>query len=77
MSSADAGAPPALPPNAFEDRSATVIGVSSFLLILSTILVALRLWTRKVIINQMGWDDYMIVCGLVRELPHFDGCSGC
>ncbi|KAK0639941.1 hypothetical protein B0T16DRAFT_288071, partial [Cercophora newfieldiana] len=65
MSSPDAA--PALPPNAFDDQSGTVIGVAAFLLSLSTIVVGLRLWTRKIIIDQMGWDDYAIILGLAMN----------
>ena len=65
MSSPKGAPAPALPPNAFDDISGTVIGVVSFCLVWSTLMVGLRLWTRKVIINQLGWDDYMIVVGLV------------
>lgn len=56
---------PQLPPNAFEDRRATVIGVVAFCLLFSTTMVGLRLWTRTKLINQMGWDDYACVAGLV------------
>jgi hypothetical protein len=63
MASLDAAS--ALPPNAFEDVSGTVIGVVSFCLAFATLMVGLRLWTRK-IIDQMGMDDYAIILGLVR-----------
>ena len=60
------GAAPALPPNAGDDRRATVIGVVVFCLLFTTGIVGLRIWTRKKIINQLGIDDYFCVLGLVR-----------
>lgn len=61
----DPSAAPQLPPNAYEDQRATVIGVVAFCLLFSTTMVGLRLWTRMKLINQMGWDDYACVAGLV------------
>ncbi|GAB1319871.1 Rhodopsin domain-containing protein [Madurella fahalii] len=55
----------ALPPYAFEDRSATVIGVVVFCLVWATSMVGLRLWTRWKIIKQVGLDDYACVSGLL------------
>jgi hypothetical protein len=57
----------ALPPNAFEDRRPTVIGGVVFLLLWSTAMVGLRLWTRGVVIKQLGTDDYVCLAGLVSE----------
>ncbi|KAK3681816.1 hypothetical protein B0T22DRAFT_349428, partial [Podospora appendiculata] len=54
-----------LPPNALDDRSATVIGVVAFCLFFSTLMVGLRLWTRKKIIDQLGIDDYACVAALL------------
>ncbi|KAK3358225.1 hypothetical protein B0T25DRAFT_452789 [Lasiosphaeria hispida] len=56
---------PALPPNAFEDRSTTVIAIVAFCLLFATVMVGLRLWTRKKIIDQLGGDDYACIVGLV------------
>ncbi|KAK5659601.1 hypothetical protein OQA88_805 [Cercophora sp. LCS_1] len=61
----DSTAAPQLPPNAFEDKRATVIGVVVFCLLFATTMVGLRVWTRKKIINQLGWDDYACVAGLI------------
>ena len=55
----------ALPPNALDDRRGTVIGSVVFCLLWSTMMVAMRLWTRGVVIKQLGIDDYMCVVGLV------------
>jgi len=57
--------PGALPPNAFEDQRPTVIGSVIFCLLWSTAMVGLRLWTRGVVIKQLGVDDYLCVVGLV------------
>ncbi|KAK3322929.1 putative integral membrane protein [Apodospora peruviana] len=58
-------AAPTLPPGAFDDRSPTVIGVVVFCLLFSTAMVALRLYTRIVLIKQMGIDDYACIVGLL------------
>ncbi|KAK0725554.1 hypothetical protein B0H67DRAFT_659165 [Lasiosphaeris hirsuta] len=62
---ASSGQAPQLPPNALEDRAATVIGVVAFCLLFATCMVGLRIWTRKKIINQLGLDDYACVAGLL------------
>jgi hypothetical protein len=35
---------------------------------LTTVLVALRLWCRVIIIKQPGLDDFLIILGLVRHV---------
>ncbi|KAK4148785.1 hypothetical protein C8A00DRAFT_19442 [Chaetomidium leptoderma] len=60
-----ASPPAALPPNAFEDRRPTVIGSVIFCLLWSTLMVGLRLWTRGVVIKQLGVDDYVCLVGLL------------
>lgn len=57
----------ALPPNAYEDQRPTVIGSVVFCLLWSTGMVGLRLWTRGVVIKQLGVDDYMCLAGLVSN----------
>ncbi|KAJ4314370.1 hypothetical protein N0V84_008950 [Fusarium piperis] len=47
------------------DRSATLIGVVVMLLIIATLVVVLRLWTRYIILNQLGADDF---CALISLL---------
>ena len=59
----------ALPPNASEDQRATVIGSVVFCLLWSTLIVGLRLWTRGIVIKQLGVDDYMCLVGLVSGEP--------
>lgn len=51
-----------------EDRSATLIGVVVMLLIITTVVVVLRLWTRYVILNQLGPDDFLALISLVRRV---------
>ncbi|RSL69646.1 hypothetical protein CEP54_002097 [Fusarium duplospermum] len=48
-----------------EDRSATLIGVVVMLLFITTLVVALRLWTRYFILNQLGADDFLALVSLV------------
>ncbi|KAM5357349.1 hypothetical protein ACJZ2D_016360 [Fusarium nematophilum] len=47
-----------------EERSASVIGVVVMLLVIATLVVILRLWTRYVILNQLGADDYLALVSL-------------
>ena len=54
-----------LPPGSFDSRVPTVIVAIVVCLSVATTAVALRIYTRKVIINQMGWDDYFAVFALV------------
>ncbi|KAK3936507.1 hypothetical protein QBC46DRAFT_232453, partial [Diplogelasinospora grovesii] len=61
MSSAAA---PQLPPDAYEDRSATVIGVVAFCLFFATSMVGARIYTRACLIHQLGIDDYFCVFSL-------------
>ncbi|RMJ13941.1 hypothetical protein CDV36_006426 [Fusarium kuroshium] len=48
-----------------EDRSATLIGVVVMLLFITTLVVVLRLWTRYVILNQLGADDILALISLL------------
>ena len=57
-----------LPPNAYEDQRATVVGSVVFCLVWCTVMVGLRLWTRGVILKHMGLDDYACLMGLVSVL---------
>lgn len=56
---------PSLPPNASEDRAPLMIGIIVMCLIISTTAVTARIWTRKFILDQMGWDDYLTIFTLV------------
>ncbi|KAM6525676.1 hypothetical protein FALCPG4_011214 [Fusarium falciforme] len=48
-----------------QDRSATLIGVVVMLLVITTVVVVLRLWTRYVILNQLGADDFLALISLL------------
>lgn len=68
-----AGGPPALPPNAADNLQPTIVGVCIFLMVWSTAMITARIYTRKFIIDSMGWDDYACIVGWVRsaEPPTF------
>lgn len=57
--------PAQLPPGAYDDMSGTVVGVVAFCMVFSTIMVALRLFTRMVVVKHVGIDDYAAVVSLV------------
>ncbi|SPQ24632.1 0ec0b235-2f10-408a-9ebd-c29ad514edeb [Thermothielavioides terrestris] len=57
--------PAALPPNAYDDRRATVIGTVVFCLSWATAMVGARLYTRGVVIHQLGVDDYLCAVALL------------
>lgn len=62
-----AGGPPALPPNAYDSLQPTIVGVCIFLMVWSTAMITARIYTRKFIIDSMGWDDYACIVGWVRS----------
>ncbi|KAF4966332.1 hypothetical protein FSARC_5960 [Fusarium sarcochroum] len=51
-----------------EDRSSTVIAVVVVCQVLSVFVVALRLWTRGVIIKACGVDDYLAIVSLTTVM---------
>lgn len=53
------------PPPNYDSRVPLVIGVSVWLMCVSTVMVGLRIFTRKFIIDQMGIDDYFAIFALV------------
>lgn len=56
----------AYPPETFgESRSGIIIGIVVVCWILSTIVVTLRVYTRKVLLKQIGADDYFAAASLV------------
>jgi hypothetical protein len=65
-----------LPPGSFDDRSPVVIGSVVFCLVVATVAVSLRIYTRKFVINQLGIDDYFSVFALVSHATllryHYD-----
>jgi len=65
---ADPGAPPMDPtmiPGFHDDRSGLAIFCVVFCLTVATIMVGLRIWTRKFIINKMGMDDYAAIIAML------------
>ena len=62
---ADNAAAPELPPGWDADHSGISIFVVVFCLVVSTVMVGLRVYTRRVIINQMGIDDWAAIVTLV------------
>lgn len=59
------GPPPELIPGFYDDRSPLAIFCVVFCLAVATVMVGLRIWTRKVIINKMGMDDWAAIITLV------------
>ena len=57
-----------------DDRSLAVIATVSACLIITTIMVSVRLYTRVFLVKQVGPDDYMAIVTLVSPLesryPH-------
>ena len=48
-----------------ESRVSTLYGATSFLVAWCVGIVGLRVYTRRVILNQMGIDDYLAILSLV------------
>jgi hypothetical protein len=48
------------------DNGPVLIALATIFLGFSTIVVSLRLYTRRWILNSIGVDDYCILAGLVR-----------
>ncbi|KIL85448.1 hypothetical protein FAVG1_11405 [Fusarium avenaceum] len=55
-------------PTSKENRSSTVIAVVVVCQVLSVFVVALRLWTRGVIVRAVGADDYLAIISLLCVL---------
>ncbi len=61
-----------------QSRTTTVVAAVSVLLVFTTVLVSLRLYTRAAILKTMGHDDWAIIIALVSgpsaASPKFAGC---
>ncbi|KAH8429732.1 uncharacterized protein LDX57_007404 [Aspergillus melleus] len=58
----DSPAEPQFPPGYMEaDRGSQVIAASSFILVLTTILLAMRLYARSLTKAARGWDEFLLV----------------
>lgn len=54
------------PPDTSDDnRSGIILGIVAICWVLATTVVTLRLYTRKVLLNQLGTDDYFAIASLV------------
>ena len=53
--------PSQLPPDSFESRRWVTYVAVPLCLTWATLMIAMRLWTRKVILNQIGVDDYAAI----------------
>lgn len=54
-----------------ENRSSIIIGIIALCWVLATIVVTLRIYTRKVLLKQIGTDDYFAAASLVSLIPFF------
>lgn len=64
-------------PETFEaNRSGIIIGIVVICWVLATTVVVLRVYTRKVLLNQIGKDDYFAVASLVRLSFPISGAGG-
>lgn len=54
-----------------ENRSGIIIGIVALCWLLATVVVTLRIYTRKVLLKQMGTDDYFAAASLVSLIPFF------
>lgn len=57
-----------------EDFGPVLNGVMWFQVIISSIFIALRIYTRYYIIRNLGWDDLMMVVNLVSLLSQSHYC---
>lgn len=48
----------------------TILAASGLMTALSLIAVVLRVWVRQVKLKARGKDDILIMCAMVREMPH-------
>ena len=58
-----------MPPDGNKNKSAAIIGMMIGALTLSCIIVALRMYTRTVLLKSTRWDDWTIVLALVLCIP--------
>jgi hypothetical protein len=53
-------------PGDHDDRAPLIIGAVTALMLISTLSVSLRIYTRKFLLDNLGLDDYLVIGGLVR-----------
>ena len=64
--------PPGVKPNFVDPPSlkGSVIAVNVVFMALATTVVALRIYTRRVLIKRFGWDDYVCIVALLATATH-------
>jgi len=69
---------PELPPGSYDSIAPTVVGTVVLCLVVSTVAVGLRLYTRRFIMKQVGIDDYLAIVALVsRDRRRRTAASSC
>ena len=56
---------PGPPRNGDENRQGGIVATTIALIILASVVVALRLATRTWLVRNVGWDDYTILCAIL------------
>ena len=59
-----AGPSTELPPDV--NRGPEILAICGTLVGIALAMVILRIWVRAVMIKHMGWDDYIMILGMVR-----------
>lgn len=59
------GQPPIV---ASESRASLLLGVFGGLMALATVFIFLRFYTRYVVLNRLGYDDWLALLALVRNV---------
>lgn len=55
-------------PSSGDDRGSTVIWSMWMMVAVCFAFVAARIYTRTIILHNMGWDDYLLLCCWVNDL---------
>lgn len=63
------------PPEGDQDRRATLLAVVIPMTLLSTATVLLRVYTRRKVLHNLGWDDYIVIIAQVMRLLGATMCS--
>ena len=58
------------PVRAAESNTGQILAIFAVFLFISLVFVALRLYSRIVIVRSKGWDDYFIILSEVRIFFH-------
>ncbi|KAK8859670.1 Satratoxin biosynthesis SC1 cluster protein 4 [Apiospora arundinis] len=60
---------------AFESRVPMLLSVNTVLMALATVFIFLRFYTRYVVLNRLGYDDWLALLALVRRVSIFSHSS--